>query len=95
MTSPNAAPTFGSAASPPSSNTFGTNQGFQFGSTNNIPNNSLTFAFGGIQQPQKSEGTFNFNAASPSVVSPFQFCQTPSALSTPQFGGTQTQGISC
>jgi nucleoporin NUP1 len=93
MTSPNAAPTFGNTTSPPSSNTFGTNQGFQFGSTSNAPNNSSTFAFGGTQQPQKSEGAFNFNAASPPAVSPFQFGQTPSALSTPQFGGTQTQGI--
>ncbi|XP_025412323.1 nuclear pore complex protein Nup153-like isoform X3 [Sipha flava] len=92
MTSPNAAPTFGNTTSPPSSNTFGTNQGFQFGSTSNAPNNSSTFAFGGTQQPQKSEGAFNFNAASPPAVSPFQFGQTPSALSTPQFGGTQTQG---
>lgn len=92
MTSPNAAPTFGSVASPPSSNTFGTNQGFQFGSTNNAPNNPSTFAFGGTQQPPKPENAFNFNATSPPAISPFQFGQAPSALSTPQFGGTQPQG---
>lgn len=90
MTSSNAAPTFGNTTSPPS-NTFGTNQGFQFGNTNNAPSSSSTFAFTGNSQPTKSDGAFNFNAVS-TTASPFQFGQTPSTLSTPQFGGTQPQG---
>ncbi|KAL4097068.1 hypothetical protein QTP88_021904 [Uroleucon formosanum] len=87
ITSPTAAPTFGSVASPPS-NTFGTNQSFQFGSTNNAPTSSSTFAFGSNSQPTKPDGAFSFNAAS-TTASPFQFGQGPSPLSTPQFGGTQ------
>lgn len=90
MTSTVASPTFGSVASPPS-NTFGTNQSFQFGSTNNNPSSSSTFAFSGNTQPNKPESAFNFNASSSTTTSPFQFGQASS--STPQFGGTQTQGI--
>lgn len=89
MASPSAAPAFGSVASPPS-NTFGTNQSFQFGSTNNnAPSSSSTFAFGSNPQPTKPDGTFSFNAAASSTAAPFQFGQAPQALSTPQFGGTQ------
>lgn len=94
ITSPSVAPTFGSVVSPPS-NTFGTNQSFQFGSTNNAPSSSSTFAFGSNSQPAKPNGAFNFNAAS-STAPPFQFGQASSAMSTPQFGGTQpNQGSFC
>lgn len=87
-----AAPTFGNAASPQPS-TFGSNTGFQFGSTNNAPSSSSTFAFGGNSQVAKPESAFNFNAAPPQAASPFQFGQAPTAMSTPQFGATQPQGI--
>ncbi|XP_022179829.1 nucleoporin NUP1 isoform X2 [Myzus persicae] len=87
IASPTAAPTFGNVVSPPS-NTFGTNQSFQFGSTNNVPTSSSTFAFGSNSQPTKPDGAFSFNATS-TTASPFQFGQGPSPLSTPQFGGTQ------
>lgn len=90
MTSPTVAPSFGGVVSP-TTNSFGTNQGFQFGSSNNA-SSSTTFAFGGTSQSTKPDDAFSFNAT-PTAASPFQFGQTPSALSTPQFGGTPSQGI--
>jgi len=58
-----AASIFGSVALSPS-NTFGTNQSFQFGSTNNAPTSSFTFTFGSNSQPTNPDGVFSFNAAS-------------------------------
>lgn len=94
VASSSAAPTFGTIA--PSPITFGANQGFQFGSTNNpaVSNTSSTFTFGSNSQPAKPNGAFNFNAA-PTTQLPFKFGQTQAAVPTPQFGGTHSQGIYC
>jgi len=71
------------------SNSFGTNQGFQFGGSNN-PSSSSTFAFGSNAQPAKPDGAFSFNAApTTAVTSPFQFGQA----SSPQFRAPTSQGI--
>lgn len=95
VASSSAAPTFGTIASP-TPITFGANQGFQFGSTNNVAasNTSSTFTFGSNSQPTKPNGAFNFNAA-PTTQTPFKFGQTAAAVPTPQFGGTHSQGIYC
>jgi len=93
ITSTSAPPTFRGVASP-TSNSFGTNQGFQFGGSNNAPSSSSTFAFGGNSQPTKPEGAFNFSAIpTTTAVSLFQFGQTSSSVSTPQFGAPPAQGI--
>jgi len=90
ITSPSAAPTFGRAVASPTSNSFGTNQGFQFGGSNNAPSSSSAFAFGGNAQPTKPDGGFSFNTAPTTAVSsPFQFGQA----SSPQFGASSSQGI--
>lgn len=88
MASPSTASAFGGVASPPT-NSFGTNKGFQFGSTNNAPSSSSTFAFSNNVQSPKPDNTFGFNAT-PAASPPFQFGQAPA--SAPQFGGTQPQG---
>lgn len=87
ITSPRTAPTFGSTVASSTSNSFSTNQGFQFGGSNNAPGSSSTFAFGGNAQPPKPDGAFNFNTTA--AASPFQFGQA----SPLQFGAPTSQGI--